>query len=129
MKKIVKFSIAALAVIALVSCKKDKENPTITIAEPADHSEHLWGAEMHVEATFEDDRELKSYHIHIGNETGDHMPEFDVEFEGDISGKSYDFHEHVVVPDSIGAEYYLHFEVTDAEGKSTEQKLMLHFMQ
>jgi hypothetical protein len=34
-----------------------------------------------------------------------------------------------MVPDSIEDVYYLHLEVTDAEGKSTEEKLMLHFMQ
>ncbi|MBK6952229.1 MAG: DUF4625 domain-containing protein [Crocinitomicaceae bacterium] len=129
MKSILNIAFASTILFTFVSCKKDKENPTILIAEPINHSEHLWGSEVHIEATFADDRDLKSYHIHMGTEAGDHTPEFNIEFTGDISGKSYDFHEHFMVPDSIEHVYYLHFEVTDAEGKSTEAKLMLHFMQ
>jgi hypothetical protein len=129
MKTILNIAFAAATILTLVSCKKDKENPTIVIAEPANHSDHLWGTEVHIEATFEDDQNLKSYHIHIGNEAGAHMSEFEVEFEGDITGKTYDFHEHFMVPDSIESVYYLHLEVTDAEGKSSEEKLMLHFME
>lgn len=129
MKSILKITLAVFAVFILVSCKKDKENPTITIVEPMDHEEFAWGDELHVEAIFEDDRELMSYHIHLGNEAGDPAPEFNVDFSGTLSGKSYSFHEHAIVPDSVETIYYLHFEVTDVEGKITTQKLMLHFMQ
>jgi len=128
MKNKIALFAAVLSLLSLTACKKDKENPTIIIAEPINHSEHSIGSELHIEVSFEDDRELKSYHIHIGNEAGDHMPEFDLKFEGDITGKTYDFHEHFVIPTGISSVYYLHFEVTNAEGKSSTDKVMLHFM-
>lgn len=128
MKAIHGFAIA-VAACALIACKKDKEAPSITINQPANHSEHTWGSEVHVEVVFSDDRELKSYRIHIGNEAGDPAPEFSVEFTGDLDGTSYDFHEHFVVPDAVESVYYLHFSVTDAEGKSATDKRMLHFME
>lgn len=127
MKSIFNIAFAVTIILSLVSCKKDKENPTITIAEPINHSHLHWGDEVHIECTFADDRALASYHIHIGTELGTHTPEFDIEFSGDIDGKSYDFHEHFVAPDSIEMVYYLHFEVTDDEGKITTEKVMLHF--
>jgi hypothetical protein len=128
MKSMLKITWATMVVITLVSCKKDKEDPTMNIAEPVDHTEYHWGDELHTEVLFEDDRELKSYHIHMGNLAGDHVAEFDLMYAGDISGTSYSFHEHFVVPDSIEEVYYLHFQVTDAEGKSTSGKRMLHFI-
>jgi len=130
MKSVLCMATIGVALLAsLSSCKKDKENPEITINEPANHSEHLWGEEVHVEVTFSDDRDLKSFHIFIATETGAETPEFVVDFAENISGKSYDFHEHFVVPDSVGSVYYLHFSVTDAEDKTTTDKLMLHFME
>lgn len=130
MKTALYFAAAGVALLtSLSSCKKDKENPEITINEPANHSEHLWGGEVHIEATFSDDRDLKSYHIYIGTEAGAETPEFTVDFAENISGKSFDFHEHFIVPDSVESVYYLHFSVTDAEDKTTTDKLMLHFME
>lgn len=126
--KIMFIALAIVVALTMTSCKKDKENPTITINLPVNHSNHTKGAEIHIEASFTDDRELKSYHIHIGTESGEHTPEFDVEFEGDLSGKIFDFHEHFHSPTTIGSVYYLHFEVMDAEGKSANEKVMLHFM-
>lgn len=121
--------VLALSLTSLTSCKKDKENPTITINTPSNHQEFTWGTELHIEATFEDDRELASYHVYIGNEAGEHAHEFELEFSGNITGDSFDFHEHYVIPNAIDMVYYLHFVVKDAEGKESTEKLMLHFMQ
>ena len=114
--------------IVLFSCNKDKEDPTITIAQPTDHSNHTKGEMLHIEATFEDDQDLSSYSIHIGDENGNHAADFDFHSHGSISGKSHEFHEHTMIPDTIGMVYYLHFEVTDAEGKKSTASHMMHFM-
>jgi len=127
MTSILKMMVGAIAVVAFVSCKKDKEDPTISINQPADMETYSSGDELHVEVVFEDDRALKSYDIHIGNETGVYDAEFGFQFAGDISGKTYSFHEHFIVPDSIEEAYYLHFQVTDEEGKSITEKRHLHF--
>jgi len=120
--------VSAFAIVTLTACKKDKENPSITISEPINLSLHSIGSELHIAVSFEDDRELKSYHIHIGNEAGEFMPEFDLEFGADISGKKYDFHEYYDTPTGIDSVYYLHVEVTDAEGKTSTDKVMLEFI-
>ncbi|WP_027420705.1 DUF4625 domain-containing protein [Crocinitomix catalasitica] len=121
-------AITFISLMGLTSCKKDKEVPTITVNEPADHTELMWGDQLHIEATFEDDRELESYRVYLGNQLGVKSTDFDIDFTGTISGTSYDFHDHVMVPDSVGMVYYLHFEVSDAEGKTTSASHMLHFM-
>lgn len=112
---------------SFTSCKKDKEDPTITIETPAEHSVHKWGDQVHVEATFEDDRGLKNYHVLLGDANGNHLHSFDFENSGTISGLTYDFHEHFTVPDSAEMMAWLYFTVTDEENKTGTQKWMLHF--
>src|SRR5690606_4443364 len=107
------FLFAALAVtVSLSSCKKDKEDPTITVNEPTEHSHHMWGETVHVEATFADDMGLKSYEVLLGDEAGNHDHMFDFDVSGTINGTEYDFHEHFVVPDSAEMMRYIHFTVT-----------------
>lgn len=113
--------------LSFSSCKKDKENPTITVESPTEHSEHKWGDQVHVEATFSDDRGLKKYSVIMGDTDGNHLHSFDFEKTGEISGKMYDFHEHFVVPNSAEMMAWLHFSVTDEEDKTTTKKWMLHF--
>ena len=128
MKTIFTLIIAAITATTLSSCKKDKEEPVIFITSPESHSEHMWGSSFDVKATFSDDRELASYRVHIGDEAGEHLHEFHFDDENNISGEEYTYQEQVTVPDSIEMVYYLHFEVTDAEGKTASDKVMLHFM-
>lgn len=113
----------------ITSCKKDKEDPTITIETPAQHSEHAWGAEVHIKANFSDDRALKSYVVMVGDEAGTHDNMFDFMRAGDISGLSHDFHDHFVVPNNAAAMRWVHFTVTDEEGKVSTKKWMLHFVE
>ena len=121
--------LAALVVSTLVltSCKKDKENPTITVTEPTEHSTHKWGAEVHIHADFEDDRGLKSYEVMVGDEAGTHDHMFDWHKMGTAEGVSHHFHEHFMVPDSAMSMRWVHFTVTDAEDKVTTKSWMLHF--
>jgi hypothetical protein len=124
-----RISTIIIAITLLTSCKKDKENPVITVSSPEEHSEHVWGSKFNISAQFSDDIELANYHVHIGDSSGEHTHEFDYEREGNISGFTYDFSGNITVPDSIGMMYWLHFEVMDAESKSTSKKVMLHFME
>lgn len=111
-----------------MSCTKDKENPTISITSPENHSNHMIGGAVSVSATFSDDLELSYYHVHIGNENGNHTMEFMYEDYGSLTGKTYEFTNSISVPDTIGSVYYLHFQVLDTQGKETKEKIMLHFM-
>lgn len=129
MQKII-FSILLLASVSVItSCKKDKEDPTIVVAEPEDHSEFHWGEEIHAEAAFGDDRELSSYRVYVGTSDGSVASELNADFSGSISGSSYDFHEHVMIPDSVTGMFYVYFKVTDAEDKSATAQRMIHIMQ
>lgn len=122
--------LAAMAAFTFTSCKKDKEDPTITIEEPAENTEFSGGAIIHVHADFADDRELASYIVEIGDEAGEHVEGFHSDDDGSISGTSYEYSNEITVPDSLSvATFYLHFLVTDAEGKTATEKLKLNFAQ
>tara|TARA_Y100000385_G_C12803815_1_gene513052 strand:+ start:187 stop:570 length:384 start_codon:yes stop_codon:yes gene_type:complete len=127
MKKVKLIFCIALATI-LISCKKDKESPVITITQPTNHSNHNKGEMLHIDANFDDDVELANYSIYIGDENGDHSADFHFMVSEDISGKSFELHKHIMIPDTVGMVYYLFFNVTDAEEKSTSESIMLHFM-
>ncbi len=127
MKLMTFFAAIALVAATFTSCKKDKENPVITITSPDEHSDYKWGDKVHMDADITDDRNLKHLHAFVGDADGNHMHNFDLMVSEDISGESYHFHEHFVVPDSAPAVAWVYFEVKDAEDKLTEMKWMLHF--
>jgi hypothetical protein len=128
MKTLKLFSILFVS-ISLLSCNKDKSGPTITVAQPANHSHHSLSGMLHIEATFEDDVDLKSYSIFIGDVEGNHTHDFHYMTDSTISGKSHEFHEHTMIPDSLNSmEYYIHFNVTDAADKVTSEAIMIHVM-
>ena len=112
-----------------VSCKKDKENPVIIMNIPEEHSEHTWGSLVHIEATFTDDLEFKQYDIFMGDEDGNYDTDIDFMRSGDVQGISYDFHDRFIVPDSVGTVSYIHIEVEDNEGKISNLKWMIHFLE
>ena len=122
------FAIVLLfSLLTLTACNKDKEDPKIEVSTPEAHSEHHWGDEVDIKATFTDDVELKSYHVEIGDVDGNHTHEFHFSDEGDINGTEYSYSGKLTVPSDIEEVYYLHFHVTDAEGNETKSKVMLHF--
>ena len=127
MKTIYITSIIAMVAVGFTSCKKDKEDPVITVNTPANHSHFSWGETINATATFSDDRELANYHIHIADADGNHVSIWDYEDEADISGKTYEWSGSTTVPDSVPDMLYLDFMVTDAESKVTESSIMLHF--
>jgi len=127
MKNIFMFATIALLSTSILSCKKDKENPVITVSTPDNHTGFKWGDQVHVEAMFTDDRELKSYKVFVGDADGNHDHDISFMEEGTATEESYEFHEHFMVPDSAPGMAYIYFEVTDAEDKMTTEQIMLHF--
>ncbi len=120
--------ILALGVVFMSSCAKDKEDPTITITSPENHSEHHEGSDVAIKAIFEDDKELASYKIEVGDESGEHIHEFHFfDEKTDLEGEKFEYSNTLTFPDSLTLNaYYLHFEVKDAEGKTATSKVMLH---
>lgn len=121
------FAAIAVFTITFTSCKKDKENPVITVSKPEQHTNFKWGDKVHVSAAITDDRDLKHLHIFVGDMDGNHNHQFDFMSSTDISGESYDFHDHFEVPADAPDKAWIYFEAEDAEGKKTELKWMLHF--
>lgn len=113
--------------IGTTSCKKDKEAPTIIINEPAQHTHFNWGDEVHLEATFADDRGLNDYTVMLGNEAGTMDTTINFIKAGTTSEVTYEFHEYFVVPTGAPMMAWVHFTVTDAEEKTSTLKWMLHF--
>lgn len=126
MKTTVILAIATFSFLT-TSCKKDKENPTITVNEPEMHTHFNWGEEVHIEATFSDDRGLKNYTVMIGDEAGTMDETINFMETGTTEELSFEFHEHLVVPNDAPMMAWIHFTVTDAEDKVTTLKWMIHF--
>ena len=127
MKSIKIFAALAVFAITFTACKKDKENPVVTINEPAQHTHFKWGEEVHLDANITDDRDLKHLHVFVGDADGNHLHSFGFMIDEDISGESHHFHKHFTVPDSVPSMAWVYFQVKDAEEKQTEMKWMLHF--
>ncbi|NQY08821.1 MAG: DUF4625 domain-containing protein [Flavobacteriales bacterium] len=125
--------IIALAMLVMAStivgCNKDEEDPTITISAPNEHTHYVPDESFKVTATFADDQDLASYEVMIGDIDGEHVEGFHQDFTDNISGMSHSFSETITVPDTLPGVmmFYLHFKVTDAEGKTASDKLMLHY--
>lgn len=115
------------SVLAISGCKKDEEAPLITINSPANHSDFAMGSSIAVDATFEDERELKSYKVFIGTEDGEPTSDFSFSQEGELTGKSFEYSASITIPDNIDFIYYLHFEVTDKKDNVGTANHMLHF--
>ncbi|MFT5821382.1 MAG: hypothetical protein ACI8ZM_002635 [Crocinitomix sp.] len=125
-KLAVMIAIAALS-FTITSCKKDKENPTITVTIPAQHTHFNWGDEVHIEANFADDRGLKDYTVMLVDADGNHQHEFDFMKTGTTSELSFDFHDHFIVPNDAPLMAWVKFTVTDADDKTGTLTWMLHF--
>ena len=117
----------AFVAVSLTSCKKDKEDPTISVVEPDDHQHFIWGEEVHVEANFTDDQALKSYDVSIQDDAGNISTDFNFHYTGDLEGATGYFHEHAIVPDSCMSMGYVSFTISDMEDKTVTEKRMVHF--
>ncbi len=121
------FFFALLLSIILMSCNKEKGAPTIKIESPNAHSTHKWGETVHIEAMFEDEKELKDYTVFVGNEAGELLPIMDFNVTGTTTGASFEFHDHLIVPTDAPNEAYVHFSVTNKANQTTKSKVMIHF--
>lgn len=121
-------AIATAFTLGLISCsdKADTTAPTISVTAPAAHSHYDMGTEFSIDATFEDEN-LSYFHVHLGDESGNHVHELDYEATGNITGTSYHFTDTVQIPDSLGMMYWLHFEVVDTESNESKESVMIHF--
>ena len=117
-----------IGLLVLTGCQEeDKENPRVTVLSPAVSSNYHFGDEVHVEALFEDDKELASYTMWVGDINGDPIPGFSFEEEGGASGKSQTVHSVVILPDSLDTSlWFLHYTLMDAAGKTGSTFHLLH---
>lgn len=117
----------AAAAVTLTSCGRDKEEPSITISTPVEHSEFALGDVIHVDAMFMDNKDLASYTVEVGDVNGEHLHEFHNDDSGTISGKEYHYHNMITIPAGFSTDiFYLHFTVKDAKDNETTKKWMLH---
>lgn len=121
------FIFSLVVAATLVSCKKDKENPTIFIESPENHKTYHSGDMIHANGTFSDDRGLKEYSIYVGDVNGEHNHAWHFMEQGSIDGDNFQWEGHLTVPDSMPEVLFLHFEVTDLENKTASDKIMMHF--
>lgn len=115
--------------LAFVSCKKDKESPVIEIVSPDNAMTFSKGDTILLEANISDDIDLAKLHAHVGDENGNHTMDFMWEEELDLIGKTYHYNASIIIPETVEMVRYIHLEVTDAESKITEEKIMIHIME
>ncbi|MCI5055603.1 MAG: DUF4625 domain-containing protein [Flavobacteriales bacterium] len=132
-KRILTIGFMSLAILA-VSCKKDKEKPTIKLESPAAGAEFKPGETINFKATFSDNEALKEYKLDI-HEGGDHShgkttdiyDEWDYEKVGELSGTEKTIELSIVIPADLEldtAEHHTAFdlvlECTDEEGNEAD---------
>lgn len=136
-----KNSLASLILLALAftlfSCKKeDTAAPTISnvlVNEASSDIEIAAGTEVHFDATFADNEDLKEFKLDVHNnfDLHDHGKTANVRFSHQqifsISGKSSTVHEHFDVPsDASAGPYHFILKALDQEGnESTPSELSI----
>ena len=122
-----------LAVLVLSCSKKDKENPSISVAMPTNHSYHMTGEHFMVQAYFSDNEQLNSFHIFLNennNGTGSSEEVFEFDTTGTFTAPMDTIMLHIMVPanaDTINS-YNLMIAAMDEAGNAADTvDLMLHF--
>lgn len=125
--------------LAIASCSKDETDttkPVISVAEPEDGDTLVPGHDVHFEADFSDDIELKSYKIDIHNNFDGHSHKtmladstpwlYQKSWDFEAGKKQSHIHQHdIVVPDSIDGKplargnYHFMIYLTDAAGNES----------
>jgi hypothetical protein len=110
----------------MLSCSKDKadnEKPEIELISPKIGDEFHMGDNIHFEANFSDNIELKEFKIDIHFDDGhDHKSmhegdEWDYNYIGELSGKNRSIHLDIDIPDGIHhGDYHFLVFCTDTEG-------------
>lgn len=133
-RRVLVLGLISAFLLALSSCSKNKTTDLMDVTAPSvvvnspEHMDHFnVNSQLIIDANFNDDVELTYYHIHIGDEPGNHVAEISYEVTGALSKSSYHFQDTLTIPDSLNAPYWLHFDVVDAESNVTSEKVMLHF--
>ncbi len=120
MKTIYSLFLAAFAVF-FISCEEeagDNTKPELMIMEPADDDTLAIGGDVHFEAEFSDDVELRSYKIEIHSAEGhEHKStlgdEFSYSHSWDLEAgvkESHQHHHEIVIPEGVEEGKY-HFMV------------------
>jgi hypothetical protein len=140
-----------VAAVFFTSCSSDDDatpdtqKPVITIAEPHNEDEFAPGSELHFEALFTDNVELRSYKIEIHDDFDDHTHaytksshdvnpwSYEETFTIPAGRTSFDAEHHIDIPthtnDGVAiseGRYHLGVFLTDAAGNQTEAFREIH---
>lgn len=120
-------SLSALLMFTFQSCTKDVDDEAPVIASFTVDSETVAaGSEIHADLNFTDNEALKSYKIDIhdnfdGHGHGKVGQRWSYQELVDISGKDFDEHKHIDVPnDAFSGPYHFTIYVLDAEGNQSD---------
>ncbi|MBN1989963.1 MAG: DUF4625 domain-containing protein [Bacteroidales bacterium] len=139
-KRFAILTVALFATALFSACEKDgdTQKPTITIIEPTSGTALIAGDEIHFEADFSDNQELKSYKIDIHSAEDGHTHTKSIAAEDHASWalqKSWSFeagqknahihHHEIVIPTTIDGvaietgRYHLLVYCTDKDGNES----------
>ncbi|MDX2361471.1 MAG: hypothetical protein QNK23_11745 [Crocinitomicaceae bacterium] len=114
------FVVLVFSTLLLGSCDKFLNNSIKNIT-PIEHLHFDAGSSMKIKATFEDKAGLTSFRVRIGNRNGTNSSSFPWEVTENISGESYTFESTPQIPNDIQGTFYIIFEITNAEGGTSER--------
>lgn len=130
-KPIVSLTLKSMLMVAFllpfISCEADEEAPSIEVFAPQQQASFNYNGIIEVEAIFKDDTRLKSYEVKIVNEAGEQPEEFDFKSANSLDVTRFDYSANILIPDSVGPKYFLHFTLTDDLDKSSEAEVELLF--
>ena len=119
----------AVVGLTISSCKEDSEAPLITINTPTSTDGFAWGDTVHASVTFEDNKNLYSFQVYIGELNGTGSIDWPYSITNNLSGKEYTWEQDLVVPDSVPTYLWLHCKATDAATLESTQNIKMWFVE
>lgn len=134
MKKYTFILIAAAAVLAFVSCKKDASvaKPQVTLTEVGHENsrEAMRGDDLHLEADILAEGRISRIVVDIHREDGTFVIAKTFTEGKYVGVKNVAFHEHIDIPaDAPLGAYLLQFTVTDREGNTSLAEAHIHVIE
>ncbi len=120
--------ILIISIILLASCRKqDSSAPTIKITKPAYGATFNPGDTITIEGKFEDNEELGSYTVIVGDASKDSIPNFSFSENSSLSGEEYEYSSEIIIPSTVtDTSFYLHYNVKDVNENSRNLKHLIN---
>lgn len=115
-----KITLMSVFALAIASCNKDKEAPTIEFHQPIlDDMHYSQGTWFKVEAFIDDDAGLTNYKSYVTDSIGAYSLAINMSDTADVEGTGFIHRDSTILPFGAPGLYYYNIVAEDAEGNVT----------